>query len=307
MAVDNILRTYGDTSIVTDVIDLIENVSPTEDDLLVSLEKTEAISTIHSWQNDTLDTAGSAAVGEGADPTYPSLTTPTRLTNLTEIVAKPFKVSDTQRAVSHYGFQDAFAYNAEKAMKNWRNAAEFDLLRSTLTSGASGTTPKMAGVIAWISTNLTAHASGTIFSESILRGLLRNSYENGNGDSVDTIMVGSFMKARLSGFSGRSGTQYVVPLTQNVVAQTTDKYISDQGTSGVVLHRYVQQSGDSTGRVLGIVKDKFKVAYLKGRTPKMVMLAKTGDSTPGQIIGEMTLECRNEPCNFMSSGFLLSV
>lgn len=122
---------------------MIEMLSALEDNLLLTLPRAKAINTVHSTLTDTLRTVASRAVAESADATLLATTVPARVTNITEIVSVPFGVSGTQRAVAHYGFADAYTREAEKAMMDWKNAAEFDLVRSTLVSGVSGTAPKM--------------------------------------------------------------------------------------------------------------------------------------------------------------------
>ncbi len=144
MAQDNILRTFGDTSAREDVVlNAVEILTARETQIFNMLGKTTAINTIHSYLTDTLLTAGSLAVEEGADFTAQALTSPTRLTNLVEKVVSNYKVTGTQEAIEHYSGNE-LVRQAEKAMMNWGNASEFDLLRSTLVSGVSGTIPKMS-------------------------------------------------------------------------------------------------------------------------------------------------------------------
>ena len=121
------------------------------------------------YLTDTLQTAASQAVAEGADYTALSLSTPSRLTNLVQHVAVPFKVTRTQQAVEHYHQKNELERQTEKALMDWGNAAEFDLVRSTLVSGASGTVPKMSGIIEATSksTNHTSHNSGTAWNSTI--------------------------------------------------------------------------------------------------------------------------------------------
>jgi hypothetical protein len=54
--------------------------------------------------------------------------------------------------------------------------------------------------------------------------------------------------------------------------------------------------------VLGVNMDKWKLAYL--RRPYIQDLAISGDYTKKQIIGDLTVEARNEAVNFFMAGFL---
>jgi hypothetical protein len=110
------------------------------------------------------------------------------------------------------------------------------------------------------------------------------------------------MKRLLSSFAGRTGTAFQIPLTANTLSYTIDKYISDFGTQNVHLHRLFDISGtDATSAVYGLNKSKWRVAWL--RPVHIEELAKTGDAEKRMIIGELTLECLNEPTNFELSGF----
>lgn len=307
MATDNLLRTYGDASIAEDVLDMVELLSPTEDSLFRTLGKSTAKDVVHMWLVDTLATTADVAE-QAAQFSGSALNNPTRSTNITEIINVDFGVTDTQRAVDHYGFADRFAYEQEKALKTWRNKAEADILRSSLVSGASGTAARMIGILNCISTNATAHSSGTVFNQSILDGLLGVAWENGNGEAVSDVYVGSLMKRRISQFSGRSGTQFVIPANQEQLITTTSGYTSDFGDLSVHLHRYMQKdysgSSDATARVLGVNRDKFKIAYL--RTPKSETFGRRGSTTDARVSGELTVESLNEKTSFYASGFLLA-
>jgi len=298
----NVLRSFGDASVKESVLDVIEILTAEETNFLTSLGRDRGVNTVHSVLTDTLLTPASLAVAEGADASLSGLTTPSRDTNIMEIVAKSYGVSGTQRAAEHYGFGDEFTYQTTKAMKDWKNAAEFDIVRSTLVSGASGTAAKMAGIIAKVSTNNTSQTSGTVFSESILNGLLQDVWDNSNGDGAATdLYIGARMKRKISGFAGRTGSQTI---TKDMVTavNSIDFYISDFGTHRIHLHRYVQQSSDATDRILGVNPEHWGLAFL--REPRVEDLAKTGDSTRAQVIGELTVEAKNETTSFFADGYL---
>lgn len=275
--VPNELLTYGDASAVQDVYPLIEILTATENYLLNNLGKTTAINTIHQTQTDTLRTTSSAAVAEESDYTSLARTTPTLLTNLVEIVAIPFAVSRTQQQIQHFSGENELTRQTTKALKEWANAAEFDLIRSTLTSGISGATPKMAGLIQAVSkaNNHTSHTSGTAFAASILKSLMKNVVDNGNGETVTDLFMGSYQKTVFDGFT--AGQTKYWPAAFGTLTDAVSVY--DSGAFGLVkahYHRYVQQSTDSTGRVVAINMDKLKVAFLQ-RPFIDTGLARSGD------------------------------
>lgn len=292
------LRTYGDSSIVRDVQAEIELLSPTENLFLNSLGKTTAKAMVHQYQTDTLRTAASAAANEYTEFTPLESSSATLVANVVERVEIAFSVTDAQNLVTHESGENEFARQSAKRMMDWSNAAEFDLVRGSLTSGASGTAPVMNGIIASISTNATSHTSGTVFSETILLGLLQTTYDNGNKFSTD-VVCGAHIKRKISGFT--MGITKNVEVAGRRAGAIVQLYESDFGTVNVHLHRYVQVSADATARVLGVNMDSLKVAYL--REAQMVEYAKRASSRDAVIDGYLTLENRNEASCFYSDGF----
>jgi hypothetical protein len=305
MAEVNVLTTYGDSNAKEDVVlNSIEILTARETQIMNMLGKTEAHNVVHSYLTDTLETAASAAVAEEGDYTASALSTPLRLTNIVEIVAKPFKVSRTQRDIAHYSGTDELSRQTEKAMMNWANSAEFDLVRSTLVSGASGTVAKMNGIIVAISksTNTTAHTSGTIFSASILDGLMKANWDTGNGDVATDLFVGSFLRNTIDSFTQKTNMVVNAPGATGII-RTVSTYETAFGTVRIHKHRYVQQSADATARILAINPEKLKVAFL--RKPYIdTGLARSGDYDFYAVNGKLTLEVRNQDSNWFASGFL---
>lgn len=268
------------------------------------LGKTGAISTIHSYSTDTLASAGSSAVAEAADYTANALTTPSLLTNIVEKVARPFKVSRTQQLVEHYHGQNELSRQTQKALLEWGNSAEFDLVRSTLTSGASGTTPKLSGIIeaASKSTNHTSHNSGTVWSASILDGLMKDNWDNSSGDVATDLFMGSFLRNVTDSFTQKSNVVVNNPGGQTSIVRTVSTYETAFGTLSIHKHRYIQQSGDATARVLAIRPEKLKVAFL--RKPFIdTELARSGDYDVRAVVGDFTLETHNQDSCFYADGF----
>jgi len=305
MATDNILRSYGDVSRKEDVVlNAVEMLTASETMILNMLPKTVAIDTIHSYLVDTMSVGATKAVAETGDYAAGTITTPTRLTNIVENIAVPFKVSRTQRLVEHYQGQDELARQTEKAVKEWANAAEFDLVRSTLTSGASGTVPKMSGIIEATSTagNHTSHTSGTVWSATILDGLMSDNWDNSNGDVATDLFMGSILRKNTDAFTQKSNVVVNAPGMTSIV-RTVSSYETAFGTLMIHKHRYIQDAADATARVLAIRPEKLAVAYLE--KPSIdTDLARSGDYDFRAVKGKMTLEVRNQDSNFYADGFL---
>lgn len=308
MSIANGLLTYGDVSRREDVVlNAVEILTALEDSIMNVLGKTEAIDTVHSFLVDTLQTAASKAVAMNTDFSLSAVTTPTRLTNIVQEVAEAIQVSRPQEKIQHYHGENETQRQTTKALKNWGNSVEFDLVRGTLQSGLSGTIAKMNGIITAISksTNTTAHTSGTVFSASILDGLMTDNWTNSNGDVATDLYVGGIMRRVIDSFTQKTNIVVNNPSNAVTIVKTVSTYETSMGTLSVHKHRYVDISGtDATCRVLGIRPEKLKIAYLD--KPFIKDLAEGGAYTKKAVYGSMTLEVRNQDSNFFASGFLRS-
>lgn len=301
----NYMRSFGDVSRKEDVVlNAVEILTARETQIFNMLGKTEAIDTVHSYLTDTLATAAANAQKEGDDYTYTARTSPTRLTNIIQHINTPFAVSDTQRDISHYHGKDELARQTEKALMEWANDAEFNLVRSTLTSGASGTAPAMSGILQAISTSLnyTAHNSGTAWSATILDGLISNNYDNSNGDLATDLYMNSTLRKATDAFIQKSNVVVNGP-TVSTIVRTVSSYQTAFSTVNIHTHRYIYQSDTTTRlRVLGIRPDKLKIAFL--RKPYIdTDVARTGPATRRSVNASLTLEVRNKNSNFFADGF----
>lgn len=307
MSIANGLLTYGDVSRKEDVVlNAVELLTATENQVMNLLGKTEAIDTVHSFLVDTLQTAASKAVAMNTDFSLSATTTPTRLTNIVQEVAEAIQVSRPQEKIQHYHGENETTRQTTKALKNWGNSVEFDLVRGTLQSGLSGTIAKMNGIIAAISksSNTTAHTSGTVFSATILDGLMQDNWTNSNGDVATEIFVGGIMRRVIDSFVQKSNVVVNTPSNISTIVRTVSTFETSFGTVTVHKHRYIQDTNDATGRVLGIRPEKLKVAYLD--KPYIKSLAEGGAYTKKAVYGSMTLEVNNQDSNFFASGFLKS-
>lgn len=289
--------TYDSGARKESLLNLITNITPEENSLLKDLGKSTASNSMHEWVTDTLKAAAAQSVVEGSDASYTNRTNPSRVQNQTQIIRIDFSVSDTERARNYPGFKDRYAYEMEKAMKEFNNDTEFNLLRSTLATGTGSATRTMKGLMSSISTVATAQ-SGVSLSENTLNDYVQNAWNQG-GRPTD-VYVGARLKRRISGFTGNSTRQ--VMADEKKAVNVVDTYISDFGVLRIKLHRYIWQSGDNNYDIIGIQPDKFRVAWF--REPEHVSLAKTGSATNGMIEGECTLEYLAENSSFKATAHL---
>jgi hypothetical protein len=130
---------------------------------------------------------------------------------------------------------------------------------------------------------------------------VQNNWDNSNGDVPTEIFMGSILRKNTDYFTQK--TNVVVNAQLPDIIKTVSTYTTAFTTMRVHTHRYVQQSGDATGRVLALNPDKLKVAVL--RAPYIdTTLARSGDYDVRAVVGKFTVEVRNQDDNFYADGFL---
>jgi len=99
------------------------------------------------------------------------------------------------------------------------------------------------------------------------------------------VMLGSFNKQKLSGFTG--GSTRFDPAENKRLVASVDVYESDFGALQVMPNRF------SRSRSAYVIQpDMFSVAFL--RDFQLMDLAKTGDATKQALLAEYTLVSKNE-------------
>ena len=291
-----------DAAMREDLIDIITDVSPDSNPLMTMLGRSKASQPLHQWLEDYIarPTTVSSSI-EGAAASYSDLAQPERRTNWTNIVTQTFRVSGTQSAVDHAGMGDPFDYQAAKALTNWKNQAEFTLVRGAMASGSSGVARQMAGLDSVITTHFTARNSGSSLSETEFNDAVKEVWNDvGSSDVFDMVLVPFALKQRISQFT--AGSTKTVDATDKRLTRPVDVYESDGGIIRIFAHKDVRASAATPGPTfLGIKEDKYKVAYL--RDPKREELAKDGDRRNGQIVGEFTLEFLAERTSVRRVGY----
>lgn len=291
-----------DASMREDLIDIITDVSPDSNPLMTMLGRTKASQPLHQWLEDYISrpTTVSSSI-EGAAATYADLDQPDRRTNWTNIVTQTFRVSGTQQAVDHAGMGDPYDYQAAKALTNWKNQAEFTLVRGAMASGSSGVARQMAGLDSVITSHFTARNSGSSLSETEFNDAVKEVWNDvGQSDVFDMVLVPFALKQRISQFT--AGSTKTVDASDKRLTRPVDVYESDGGVVRIFAHKDVRAAAATPGPTfLGIKEDKYKVAYL--RDPKREELAKDGDRKNGQIVGEFTLEYLAERTSVRRVGY----
>jgi hypothetical protein len=133
----------------------------------------------------------------------------------------------------------------------------------------------------------------TTLTEAQLNLALRSIWEAGGG-GVDLIVVGGKVKRAINGFITTNKRYFN---STESYKDMVSAYESDFGVCRVVLSRHVP-----AGTVMLLDSSRINVLPLAGRSFAFKALARTGDRESGQVVGEYTLELRNEASHGVISG-----
>jgi len=294
---------YSNPSLREDLLDIITNLSPTENQLATGLGKSKAQSSVHSWLIDSYDatttTSADKITVEGADFGAGDVVNPTRSTNYTQIIKQDWKVSGTEQKTAHAGMQSPKAYHMAKSMVHYKNKLEWSLVNGVAAAGNASTAREMGGIFDQITTNVIADAA-VAFTETLFNDYFAQVWGT-SAKAPDAVYVGATGKRVISGFT--AGTTKFTKVEDKRLINTVDVYESDFGVVKMFLHRFVNDvlAQASTGNILILREDTWYIAGL--REPNNYDAPKGGDYEKGAILGETTLEGRFESANFAAKGF----
>lgn len=251
--------------------------------------------------NQVIRILGNAAL-EGDDRPATRFTNRVRQANWTQIFTSSVEVSGTELAVNQIGLEDEMDFQKQERLRELVRDLENCVVNGvapTADPEGSGTVRRtMNGLIPMMSTNVFSPGMGgfpsdAALTETQLNQALRSVWDQSSGN-VDTIVVNGFQKRQINGFI-TSGRRYDSGETR--FGDLVSVYESDYGVCRVVMSRWVP--ADS---VLLLDSSRVDVLALAGRSFHYKPLASDGDKEVGQVIGEYTLEMRNENAHGLVTG-----
>jgi hypothetical protein len=248
-----------------------------------------------------LSILGNAAL-EGDDAPQARFTNRVRNGNWAQIFTAGVRVSGSDVAVRKLAVSDELDYQKQERLRELLR----DLENTVINGTASAPTPQgsdtvrrtMRGVIPSLTTNVFKPNVGGFptdveLTETQLNLALRLIWQQ-TSSRIDTIVVNGYQKRRINGF--------ITSLRRFDGADVAYRdlvsvYESDFGVCRVVLCRSVPAN-----TVLLLDSSRVDVLPLAGRSFHYKPLASTGDYEAGEVIGEYTLELRNENAHGIITG-----
>ncbi|MEO1008702.1 MAG: DUF5309 family protein [Planctomycetota bacterium] len=253
---------------------------------------------------------GNAAL-EGADAPEARFTNRVRRQNYTQIFTSTVEVSGSMQAARAHGIEDELDYQKQERMRellrDLENCVINGVAPASSPEGGSSVRRSMNGIIHGLETNIFEPGAGPIpggggvgsdeLNEAVLNAALREVWEQASGP-IDTIVCNGVQKRRINGFvssSRRYGPD------DDRFSDLVSVYESDFGVCRVVLSRWMPSDS-----ILLLDSSRIEVMPLEGRQFQFKPLASTGDAAMGQVIGEYTLELRNENAHGMITALATS-
>jgi len=291
------------------LLSILKDVSPNTDNYFVTNlgVAPAATNTLHQWGvYNTARPTSVTGVIEGSVPSYDDLATPDKSSNSTVLLDESVRISDTQMAISTITGENPMAFQKDRALKRLKAKMEYVTINGDVVARASGVASGMAGFHNMISTNATARASGTSFTELELNDMMQNSYDQVSMEFIaDLLVCPMIIKRRIATFTSN--------LTRNVDA--SDKKLDNEirvydstvgQTVKIIPHKDVRTVNvDATNSlaVYALREETFKHAFLVGQEPKWQELARDGHRVNGMYKTEFTLVAFAQRASVRRTGY----
>ncbi len=255
--------------------------------------------------NQVINILGNAAL-EGADKPDARFTNRSRCGNYTQIFSATVEVSGTDMAASQLGLADEMDYQKQERLRELIRDLENTVVNGGQPTGnpeGSGSVRRsMRGIIQHVTTNFfhtgdSGFPTGNDLDEAKINYVLRQIWNSSNGN-VDLIVVGGFQKRKINTFTANSRSYAAGDTT---FTDMINIYESDFGVCRIVTTRWVPQDA-----VLLLDSSRVSVLPLAGRSFHFKPLASGGDYECGELIGEYTLELKNEGAHGLIRGLTTS-
>ncbi|MEK4628706.1 DUF5309 family protein [Solibacillus sp. FSL R7-0682] len=244
--------------------------------LLLSKGNVEkAMAVVHSWREQTLDTTDDISFTEGSETTVFQASVRRELNNMLQIFKKAVSISGTAQAMKI----DEFPSEIKNRLLELKINLEKTLINGLKDDASTSGVRKMSGLIEFADAN-NAVTGRVNDAGQLLVSTLEKLWNNNLIDGEQYVMVNAQAKQAID---AQFESQY--------------RYIDKTTTFGLVV-RAIETNFGIVNVVLSkhVPVDKavvFNIEYLDLvalREATFEPLAKTGDSTKGQVVGEYSLK-----------------
>ena len=243
--------------------------------------------------NQVINILGNAAL-EGGEKPATRFTNRVRRGNYTQIFKAAVEVSGTDLAAGQLGLADEMDYQKQERLRELIRDLENTVINGGLPvsnpQGGDSVRRTMKGIIGHLQTNVykpgdSGFPSGSELDEAKINYVLRKIWENSSGN-VDLIVVGGYQKRKINSFTEGARSFAAGDTTYKDMISI---YESDFGVCRIITSRWMPKDA-----ALFLDSSRVSVLPLTGRSFHFKPLSSSGDYECGQLIGEYTVEVRNE-------------
>lgn len=217
---------------------------------------------------------------EGADPNEARTTERTAKYNYTQIGQEKVEATRTARKRAMYAQEDPYDHELAKKFRELAIRFERQLALGVRSISAGTDQRAMGGLFYYITTNTASDTTAN--ARSAVNSLLRKCWTAGG--SPDTLMVSPATKVALSSIDANSRRW---TMSDNIAGYTVERLATDFGEVELVVNRYFPPR-----QSLALERKNLSKVVFDGYHHEL--LAKTGDSDRGHIVGEFSLLAKNE-------------
>lgn len=237
---------------------------------------------------DSNDPAGSDVLevigqyrDEGSDPEEARSVERRTKYNYTQWGQEQIEVTRTQQKRAMYGLSDPYGHEVMKKFKELAIRFERSMVNGYRSISGDAKQRFMGGLFYYISTNSASNTSAN--AKTAINSLIRKAYEK--GAAPDTLMVSPAVKAAIS--ANIDATLRRTDRTDRVAGYVVDTVLTDFNEVNIVANRHFPTTKGVLLQREFIKRRPFDPYFHE-------LLAKTGDADKGHIVGEQSLEVKNE-------------
>lgn len=229
---------------------------------------------------------------EGADARDPRYKPRKKVENVTQIFDDSVEVSGTAQSISQYGIGDLYGY--EKAKKELELALQLEKAVINGLMYDNGQVRQMRGIRNFIQTNVVTASSA--ITVDILNDVTQKVYSNGGFASGGKYAFIVPAKQKMA-ISALTNDKIRITQAETSRGQVVDHIVNDFGSFPVIMNDNLKPD-----ELFFIDTNRIAIRPLADRAFHHVLLGVTGDRQQGMIVGEYTLELRQEKAHARVKG-----
>lgn len=243
--------------------------------LLIAKGVEKATSTIYTWREKALSHDEDISAEEGADTTEFQVSARRELHNVLEIFKKGVSISGTAQAMN----AAQLAEEVNDRLLELKINIEKKLINGIKDDGSTSGIRKMSGLIEFADEQNAVNVTGEV-TEDTIKEIARKLWEQDLAEGNIYAFVNADIKEQVDAIYKDRYNYNHITTNFGIVVDTVN---TNYGVINFVLSKHVPADK------MVVFNDNYvSLAYL--REPQFEPLAKTGDSTKGQVIAEATLK-----------------